>query len=405
MKIVAFTDQHLGYKQYKTNEREQDFYDAYHRCITGIIEEQPDLVLNCGDIFDIPRPSAKAINEFRLGLSELKEANIPMYSIIGNHTLLQKRNFYSIDELFTEDYLFYLLEDNPYIDDVNKICINGINYMPASQSEILINKIKKAAEIKPDYTNILILHQAFETDLSFAFELRDIDIPDVFDLVIVGHLHNRINRNIPTGKILYPGSIECNNRVEAIDEQNQGKGFSVININNDGITIQNKSFPMNRKFINEKIHEPINDNLKDLKEVLEKEINKPVVYLSFQDIDRFTVNGLLEDYGITESSLKIQTSVSYTKDDEILEQIQHEGILSIKEAVSSKISEEDKRNLALELLEAANINSKDDYIILAREILNKFLNKHPNQHKTFNNVLVSEAEASVAKVKKQFNLE
>ena len=123
MKIIAITDLHLGVKQYKNKEREQDFYDLYQKCIDEIVNEKPDLVINGGDIFDIATPSPKAINEFKKGLMKLRENDIPMISIVGNHTLIQRPGFFPIDYLYEDDYLYTVLDERNEFQYVKDDCI------------------------------------------------------------------------------------------------------------------------------------------------------------------------------------------------------------------------------------------------------------------------------------------
>ena len=83
MKICVFTDQHLGYRQYSQEETEQDFYDVFNQVVRAMIKEQPDLIINAGDIFHTKNPSPRAINQFQQGLDLI---DVPVLSIIGNHT-------------------------------------------------------------------------------------------------------------------------------------------------------------------------------------------------------------------------------------------------------------------------------------------------------------------------------
>ena len=69
MKIVHFSDTHLGYHKYPKldsrtglNQREQDVYDAFEFVISTILRIQPDLVIHAGDLFDSFHPSNRTLS-------------------------------------------------------------------------------------------------------------------------------------------------------------------------------------------------------------------------------------------------------------------------------------------------------------------------------------------------------
>ncbi|HNM27775.1 MAG TPA: metallophosphoesterase, partial [Saprospiraceae bacterium] len=63
MKIVHFSDTHLGYQAFDVvnqrgiNAREQDMYDAFVSVIDRILQIRPDVVVHSGDFFHRPSPS------------------------------------------------------------------------------------------------------------------------------------------------------------------------------------------------------------------------------------------------------------------------------------------------------------------------------------------------------------
>ena len=70
MRIIHFSDTHLGHGDYSAidqetglNQREVDIYNVFREIIDYILESKPDLVIHAGDLFDMVRPSNKAISE------------------------------------------------------------------------------------------------------------------------------------------------------------------------------------------------------------------------------------------------------------------------------------------------------------------------------------------------------
>jgi len=95
MRLVHFSDIHLGYRQYQRqtptglNQREADIAVAFRKTIDKTIELQPDLVLIGGDVFHNVRPTNPAIlhayKQFSRLVEMLPDAIVVM--VAGNHDL------------------------------------------------------------------------------------------------------------------------------------------------------------------------------------------------------------------------------------------------------------------------------------------------------------------------------
>lgn len=93
MRLVHFSDLHLGFRQYQrqtptgVNQREADVAVAFRKAIDKTIELQPDLVLIGGDVFHSVRPTNAAIVDAYKQFSRLVEM-LPdslIVMIAGNH--------------------------------------------------------------------------------------------------------------------------------------------------------------------------------------------------------------------------------------------------------------------------------------------------------------------------------
>lgn len=272
MKIAIFTDPHLGLRQYGNFNREQDFYDVFKQMTDDIIKQDVDLVINAGDIFDKPTPSAKSIYVFKNCMNKLDK---PVLSIIGNHTITKRKNFLSPDYLF--DNLIFL-QDNPYINEEESIAIVGCNYQPSINHQELAKQIKEAGDKIQDYnTRILVLHQALEHDLPLAFELANDEIDyNLFDIIIIGHIHNRISRYQGNCLILYPGSVTRCSIAEARDEKKNGKGYILLDINDNKLNAEYHNIEMPREFIELTINTE-----KDIDKIQHVDVqNKPLLFIN-----------------------------------------------------------------------------------------------------------------------------
>lgn len=374
MRIAVFTDPHLGLRQYGSFQREQDFYDVFETMIDDIIKQDVDLVINGGDIFDKPTPSAKAIYVFKNCMEKL---NKPVLSVIGNHTVTKRKNFLAPDYLF-DNIVF--LQDNPYLDEENSVAIVGCNYQTSAEHIQLAKKIKELGENIQDYkTKILVLHQALELDFPLAYELADNEIDyDLFDIIIVGHLHNRIARKL-NGEtkdclIIYPGSVTRCSIAEARDEQKNGKGYMIIDINED-MDINFHNIDMPRQFIeltinSEKDLEQLQDNGSE---------NKPLLFINGSG-DVSLVNKIYDKIEtISNDYLHIKVNFNTNFEDEEYEVT--DKIMDARTLLRSHVEDKyDKTvaDLSIDLLDTLGRGSKDD-VVQAQDIVDTFFNSFRKQ--------------------------
>ena len=92
MQFVHMADTHLGYRQYGLSERETDFLDVFDQAIDEVVRERPDFAVHSGDLFEYSRPPTRALLTAQKGIFRLKNANIPIYAIAGNHDIVMKKN-------------------------------------------------------------------------------------------------------------------------------------------------------------------------------------------------------------------------------------------------------------------------------------------------------------------------
>jgi len=93
MRLIHFSDLHLGYRQYQRqtptgiNQREADVAAAFRRAIDKIVEAAPEIVLIAGDVFHAVRPTNTAIVHAFQQFSRLKQSlpDAIIVMIAGNH--------------------------------------------------------------------------------------------------------------------------------------------------------------------------------------------------------------------------------------------------------------------------------------------------------------------------------
>ncbi|MFB6193180.1 MAG: exonuclease SbcCD subunit D [Candidatus Nanohaloarchaea archaeon] len=87
LRIMHFGDTHLGRKQPSriAEKRVESTLQAFNFLIEKAVDEDVDLVIHAGDVFDTVYPWHTVIEETREILKKLEEAEIPIYMIRGNH--------------------------------------------------------------------------------------------------------------------------------------------------------------------------------------------------------------------------------------------------------------------------------------------------------------------------------
>lgn len=233
MKIIHFSDTHIGFQNYDKvnnagiNTREQDFYDAFQFVINQILEYKPDLVIHTGDFFHRPSPTNRALTFALEQLKKLSFEKIPIVIIAGNHST--PKTIYTspiLRALKTIENVFPIFNQSLESFEFGDLVIHGIPH---------INDIKVQQEafgnLKPvlGKINILMLH----TSIGKRYLMEEYGekilteeyytLINSFDYVALGHWHNF--QKVPIlENAWYSGSTE---RLSE-NEINSEKGFCLL---------------------------------------------------------------------------------------------------------------------------------------------------------------------------------
>lgn len=239
MKIIHFSDTHLGYQAFDVvndagiNAREQDVYDAFQYTIDRILEIKPDAVIHSGDFFHRPSPSNRALTFGLEQLRRLSDAGIPFFLIAGNHEtpktvytspiLRAFRSLPGVYPFFGEQWEMAALDG---------LAIHGvphINDLRIQQQEL------SRLEPVPNRFNILMLH----TSLGKRYLMEEYGeqiFPEEFterlagfQYIALGHWHNYQKIT------LHPNAWYCGSTERLSDtEIGAEKGFIHLEIGPDG---------------------------------------------------------------------------------------------------------------------------------------------------------------------------
>ncbi|MCQ2973017.1 MAG: DNA repair exonuclease [archaeon] len=377
MKFAHLADSHLGYRQYGLLERENDFYDVFDKCVDKIIEKKCDFVIHAGDLFEVAKPTPKALSRFQKAFLKLKEAGIPVYAIAGNHDSVRRKGSVPPQILF-KDLGLKLLSPNHPMDNFNGILICGMPYTPKSNKSTLLEKFKLfEKEADNHIVSILVAHQGIDKYLPFNPELEIGDLPDNFDYYAMGHVHNYINNAYGKGRLVYPGSSEIWKADEVSDYAKKGKGFAIVEIGVGEPVVKRVTVELPRKFIKEYIdYNELDKKLHLIKTSIKSLENKPIVEITVGNGDFNSsevyeqIMNELEDY-----ALIIRPSFKPNKlaaEEMIVGDTSLGARQSLVQALNEKYKDETIGTFAIELLDSLANDDMEE----ANLISNNFYKSH-----------------------------
>ncbi len=249
MKFLHLADTHLGCRRYNLEERTKDFARAWFDIVRRhAIENRVDFVLIAGDFFNSRQVDSQAMNHAMIGLELLRDAEIPVLVIEGNHDKHDVTTEHSwLRSLSKWGYIKLLEphngeEDNEYkawsddaragwYIDIAGARIFGSHWygMSANQALPLLADALKEARAE-DHFNILMLHTDVEGQLGRPIPALTVarlkELRTLVDYVALGHTHKRFELD---NWAFNPGSPEwC-----STDEYREQRGFYLVEVGDD----------------------------------------------------------------------------------------------------------------------------------------------------------------------------
>ena len=386
MKIGILSDLHLGHKQYGLMERENDFYKQFQKCCSKLNELNTDVVIIAGDIFDKPNPSPFSMHQYIDGIRSLNAEYV--IAIKGNHTMLQRKNHYSADRFFFDNHIqgYYLLEDDSiFIED--KVRIDGITYRPDSQLDDFIEKQKEIGNVECDDSiyRILITHQAYSEFCGFtnvSLSIDDINLSP-YDMIINGHIHSHLLQKYQETVFLQPGSIERLNIAEAIDEEENGKGVWLLDVDENNLSF----YPIKpeRKFFHGDIciksKRQLNKVFENSKQQFKNEENKPIVAYNYHD--EVGNSQLIRDMiiSLSEYVLRDNSNIYGQESSEITVEITDSEIPTIVQSLGLvEDLDDDERKLSIDIYNALKEERQDISNLLETFRKKKYAHKENKEY-------------------------
>jgi DNA repair exonuclease SbcCD nuclease subunit len=253
-KFLHIADIHLGCTRYHLDESPRDFFRAWYNVLQEYaVAEQVDFVLMCGDFFHKRNVDPQAMNHAVAGLQLLKDHNIPVVCIEGNHDQTPNDSEHSWIRSLTSWKLLILLEPKTVAGadgkgkfkfeewgaddccgsfvDVKGARIFGSTWYGASANTaipMLTAAIKE--NLREGAFHILMLHtdvEGHQTHPIPALTITNLkELKSVTNYVGLGHTHKRFEID---NWAFNPGSLE----VTSIDEYREERGAFLVEVSDN----------------------------------------------------------------------------------------------------------------------------------------------------------------------------
>jgi hypothetical protein len=171
------------------NVRELDIYRAGQALSTWLAEQQPDLVIVAGDVWDTASPSPQALRHGYDFHQRLREAEIPTVVVGGNHDTLSAAGRPTPLQHLERYFGCHVALTQQEIE-LSGVRVCAVPYRTLSSGEF------KTPDYSKQIPNLLVVHAAVDGDDLPAFAQYDytrLGRADLFDeraaLRLLGHIH------------------------------------------------------------------------------------------------------------------------------------------------------------------------------------------------------------------------
>nr|WP_305037524.1 DNA double-strand break repair protein Mre11 [Haloferax sp. CBA1148] len=227
--MIHTGDTHIGYQQYHSPERRQDFLDAFEQVVADAISEEVDAVVHAGDLYHDRRPELPDLLGTLAALRRLDDAGIPFLAIVGNHESTRGGQWL---DLFERLGLATRLGSDPYV--LGDVAFYGLDHVPRSRRD----------ELDYQYTPhdqshaVLVGHGLFTPFAHADWETETIlDATNVdFDAMLLGDNHVPDQVTLDGTWVTYCGSTE-----RASASERDPRGYNLVTFGADEVDIRRRT--------------------------------------------------------------------------------------------------------------------------------------------------------------------
>ena len=234
----------------RSSKRREDVENNFIKIVEFALKDKPDLFLISGDVFDRVNPSNEARSFLTAQIRKLKDTNIEVVIIGGNHDVPKIGS-----EAMAIDTLQSAGLATVFSDSINfqekKISVNGKVIQVVGKSYNTKNQAQNPFanyNIKKDGKYVVCLIHGSLIGLNVTpVNLNDShynpfgvnDINSSIDYLALGHYHSKFTRQMNTTSICNPGSIEK----LSWSEENDSKGFAFVELGENDNKVDTISLP------------------------------------------------------------------------------------------------------------------------------------------------------------------
>ncbi|MEF8856583.1 MAG: DNA double-strand break repair protein Mre11 [Haloplanus sp.] len=240
-RVIHTGDTHVGYRQYHSPERRQDFLDAFEAVVDDAVEQRStgsrtesddaieatgeavDAVVHAGDLFHDRRPDLPDLLGVLSALRRLDDADVPFLAIVGNHEATRGSQWL---DLFENLGLATRLDADPTV--VGDTAFYGLDHVPRSRRDDLDYDF---APPPADATaTALVAHGLFtpfahaDWDTEAMLDAASVD----FDAVLLGDNHVPDTARVDGTWVTYCGSTE-----RASADERDARGYNLVEFGDD----------------------------------------------------------------------------------------------------------------------------------------------------------------------------
>jgi DNA repair exonuclease SbcCD nuclease subunit len=227
-RVVHTGDTHLGYQQYHSPTRRQDFLDAFRQVVDDAVAEEVSAVVHAGDLFHDRRPALPDLLGTLSVLRRLSEAGIPFLAVVGNHESTRGGQWL---DLFERLGLATRLGSEPEV--VDGVAFYGLDHVPPSKRDDL----DYAFDPHEAESAVLVAHGLFTPFAHADWETETVlaEATVDFDAVLLGDNHVPGVERVDGTPVTYCGSTE---RVSAAERD--GRGYNLVSFG-DAVDIRRRA--------------------------------------------------------------------------------------------------------------------------------------------------------------------
>jgi len=284
-RFLHLADIHLGYDRYDNKTRTLDFFQALQDAINKYaIAEAVDFVVIAGDLFEHRSLQPNILNQAQLCLQSLKEAEIPVLAIEGNHDNRPYGTRTSWLRYLADWELLILLEPDSsasgevcyqpwdwetkrggYLDLDCGVRVLGSSWYGNSAPKAIAQLASAIAQLPPAAAQtVMLFHHGLEGQIArYQGALRYSDLLPLkqagVDYLALGHIHKHY---AVEGWIFNPGSLEAN----SMEESRYERGAYLVEMDDDGIRAALKREYRQRSLVRLHLTAKGQESLKDLEQ-------------------------------------------------------------------------------------------------------------------------------------------